>query len=165
VDPLPADTDPERQRPDFAWARSAASKSRAWAIAIAPNPACRSTIRADAPGGGSAPPVPEQDAGRRHRFPFGAQRAYSITPIHVDLTRFQALEQVASWVGGLAQSLPKSRSARMTARIRLQPEAIGMGMTSHACADRLIERLRGNGISDERVLNAIRAGAAPPVHR
>jgi 5'-nucleotidase len=29
----------------------------------------------------------------------------SITPIHVDLTRYQALEHVASWVGGLAASL------------------------------------------------------------
>ena len=45
----------------------------------------------------------------------------------------------------------------MTARIRLQPEAIGMGMTSQRVRDRLIERLRGNGISDERVLNALRA--------
>jgi protein-L-isoaspartate(D-aspartate) O-methyltransferase len=44
----------------------------------------------------------------------------------------------------------------MTGRIRLQPEAIGMGMTSQRVRDRLIERLRGEGIRDERVLNAIR---------
>lgn len=49
----------------------------------------------------------------------------------------------------------------MTARLRLQPEAIGVGMTSQRVRDRLIERLRdgahpGGGISDERVLNAIR---------
>ena len=44
----------------------------------------------------------------------------------------------------------------MTARMRLQPEAIGMGMTSQRVRDRLIERLRDNGIGDERVLNAIR---------
>lgn len=44
----------------------------------------------------------------------------------------------------------------MTARMRLQPEAIGMGMTSQRVRDRLIERLRSNGIRDERVLNAIR---------
>ncbi|MBD7988752.1 protein-L-isoaspartate(D-aspartate) O-methyltransferase [Luteimonas sp. Sa2BVA3] len=44
----------------------------------------------------------------------------------------------------------------MTPRLRLQPEALGMGMTSQRVRDRLIERLRGNGISDERVLNAIR---------
>ena len=44
----------------------------------------------------------------------------------------------------------------MTPRLRLQPEAIGMGMTSQRVRDRLIERLRANGIVDERVLNAIR---------
>ncbi len=49
----------------------------------------------------------------------------------------------------------------MTAGLRLKPEAIGMGMTSQRVRDRLIERLRagshpGGGISDERVLNAIR---------
>jgi len=45
----------------------------------------------------------------------------------------------------------------MTARIHLQPGAVGVGMTSQRVRDRLIERLRGNGISDERVLNALRA--------
>ena len=44
----------------------------------------------------------------------------------------------------------------MTARMRLQPEAIGLGMTSQRVRDRLIERLRASGIADERVLNAIR---------
>ncbi|MGV8932883.1 MAG: protein-L-isoaspartate(D-aspartate) O-methyltransferase [Luteimonas sp.] len=44
----------------------------------------------------------------------------------------------------------------MTARMRLHPEAIGMGMTSQRVRDRLIERLRENDIRDERVLNAIR---------
>jgi protein-L-isoaspartate(D-aspartate) O-methyltransferase len=44
----------------------------------------------------------------------------------------------------------------MMARIRLQPEAVGMGMTSQRVRDRLIERLREQHIRDERVLNAIR---------
>ena len=49
----------------------------------------------------------------------------------------------------------------MMARMRLQPEAIGVGMTSQRVRDRLIERLRQGGggtpgIHDERVLNAIR---------
>jgi protein-L-isoaspartate(D-aspartate) O-methyltransferase len=44
----------------------------------------------------------------------------------------------------------------MSPRLRLQPEAIGVGMTSQRVRDRLIERLRANGITDERVLNAIR---------
>lgn len=41
-------------------------------------------------------------------------------------------------------------------RLRLQPEAIGVGMTSQRVRDRLIERLRDSGIANERVLNAIR---------
>ncbi len=44
----------------------------------------------------------------------------------------------------------------MTARMNLQPASVGLGMTSQRVRDRLIERLRGNGIIDERVLNAIR---------
>ncbi|WP_298578237.1 protein-L-isoaspartate(D-aspartate) O-methyltransferase [uncultured Luteimonas sp.] len=44
----------------------------------------------------------------------------------------------------------------MVPRLRLQPEALGVGMTSQRVRDRLIERLRGNGIANERVLNAIR---------
>ena len=44
----------------------------------------------------------------------------------------------------------------MIQRLRLQPEAIGVGMTSQRARDRLIERLRGHGIVDERVLHASR---------
>jgi protein-L-isoaspartate(D-aspartate) O-methyltransferase len=44
----------------------------------------------------------------------------------------------------------------VSAGLRLKPEAIGVGMTSQRVRDRLIERLRSNGIVDERVLNAIR---------
>ncbi len=49
----------------------------------------------------------------------------------------------------------------MTARLRLQPGAVGVGMTSQRVRDRLVERLRdgsanGAGIADENVLNAIR---------
>lgn len=43
----------------------------------------------------------------------------------------------------------------MTPRLRLQPEAIGVGMTSQRVRDRLIERLREAGISNERVLNVM----------
>jgi protein-L-isoaspartate(D-aspartate) O-methyltransferase len=49
----------------------------------------------------------------------------------------------------------------MIARLHLQPESVGLGMTSQRVRDRLIERLRAGspqaaGITDERVLNAIR---------
>lgn len=44
----------------------------------------------------------------------------------------------------------------MTPRLRLQPEAVGMGMTSQRVRDRLVDRLRESGIRNENVLNAIR---------
>ena len=47
----------------------------------------------------------EQDAGVGTDFHAIRTGNISITPIHVDLTRYQALEHVASWVGGLTASL------------------------------------------------------------
>ena len=47
----------------------------------------------------------EQDAGPGTDFHAIRTANISITPIHVDLTRYQALDQVASWVGGLRTSL------------------------------------------------------------
>ena len=44
----------------------------------------------------------------------------------------------------------------MTPRLRLQPEAVGIGMTSQRVRDRLVDRLREAGIVDESTLNAIR---------
>ena len=44
----------------------------------------------------------------------------------------------------------------MVSRMRLQPEAIGMGMTGQRVRDRLIERLREQGVQDETVLAAVR---------
>lgn len=41
-------------------------------------------------------------------------------------------------------------------RMGLRPEATGTGLTSQRVRDRLVERLRANGIADERVLEAIR---------
>lgn len=44
----------------------------------------------------------------------------------------------------------------MTPRLRLQPEAVGIGMTSQRVRDRLVDRLREAGIASEPVLNAVR---------
>ncbi len=40
--------------------------------------------------------------------------------------------------------------------LRLQPEAVGIGMTSQRVRDRLVDRLREAGIANEVVLNAVR---------
>ncbi len=44
----------------------------------------------------------------------------------------------------------------MTPRFHTRPEAQGLGMTSQRARDRMIERLRADGIADERVLTAMR---------
>jgi len=44
----------------------------------------------------------------------------------------------------------------MSQRLRLQPEAVGIGMTSQRVRDRLVDRLREAGITDETTLNALR---------
>jgi protein-L-isoaspartate(D-aspartate) O-methyltransferase len=43
----------------------------------------------------------------------------------------------------------------MMTRLTLQPEARGLGMTGQRARDRLVQRLREQGIADERVLTAI----------
>lgn len=50
----------------------------------------------------------EQDAGPGTDFHAVRGSFISITPLHVDLTRYQALEQVASWVDGLSAALEVS---------------------------------------------------------
>ncbi|MBI0320486.1 hypothetical protein JBF12_47600, partial [Streptomyces javensis] len=47
----------------------------------------------------------EQDSGPGTDFHAVRTGHISITPIQVDLTRYQALEKVASWVGGLSAAL------------------------------------------------------------
>jgi protein-L-isoaspartate(D-aspartate) O-methyltransferase len=44
----------------------------------------------------------------------------------------------------------------MTPRFHQRPEAHGQGMTSQRARDRMVERLRADGIADERVLAAMR---------
>ncbi|QOW22723.1 MULTISPECIES: protein-L-isoaspartate(D-aspartate) O-methyltransferase [Lysobacteraceae] len=44
----------------------------------------------------------------------------------------------------------------MSLKMRLQPTDLGSGLTSQRVRDRLVDRLRATGITDERVLNAVR---------
>jgi 5'-nucleotidase len=54
------------------------------------------------------PPGAAQDAGPGTDFDAITRGYISITPIHVDLTRYQALETVARWIGGLGETLPEA---------------------------------------------------------
>ena len=105
ADPLPADTILNVNVPDLAWdevrgfeVTRLGNRHRSEACLPQPDPR-GGTVYWIGPAG------PEQDAGAGTDFHAVRTGFISITPIHVDLTRYQALEQVASWVDGLAGSL------------------------------------------------------------
>jgi 5'-nucleotidase len=105
TDPLPADTILNVNVPDLAWddvrgfeVTRLGNRHRAEPCIQQNDPRGRTWWWIGAAG-------PEQDAGPGTDFHAVRTGHISITPIHVDLTRYQALEQVASWVDGLATSL------------------------------------------------------------
>ncbi len=105
ADPLPADTILNVNVPDLPWDEIAGfevarlgNRHRAEASVPQQDPRGRSWWWIGAAG-------PEQDGGAGTDFQAVRSGHISITPIHVDLTRYQALEQVASWVGGMADEL------------------------------------------------------------
>lgn len=110
TDPLPADTILNVNVPDLAW-----EDVRGFEVTRLGNRhRAEPCIRQNDPRGrtwwwiGAA--GPEQDAGPGTDFHAVRTGHISITPIHVDLTRYQALEQVSSWVDGLAHSLTSASS-------------------------------------------------------
>ncbi len=105
ADPLPADTILNVNVPDIGWEAVAGfevtrlgNRHRAEPCVPLEDPRRRTWWWIGAAGA-------EQDAGPGTDFHAVRSGHISITPIHVDLTRYQALEQVASWVDGLATSL------------------------------------------------------------
>ena len=100
--PLPADTILNVNVPDIAWedvtgfeATRLGNRHRAESCIAAPDPRGRAFYWI-------GPAGPEQDAGPGTDFDAIRRGAISVTPIKVDLTRYQALEQVASWIQGFA---------------------------------------------------------------
>ena len=104
-DPLPADTILNVNVPDRPWAEvrgfqvgRLGNRHRAEACVPQQDPRGRQWWWI-------GPAGPEQDAGPGTDFHSVRSGYISITPIKVDLTRYQALEQVANWVEGLEVSL------------------------------------------------------------
>ncbi len=101
VDPLPADTILNVNVPDLPW-----SEIRGFSVARLGRrhraPAC---IEQKDPRGRSmywiGPPGKSEDDGPGTDFHAVRDGYVSITPIHVDLTRYQALDKVGGWVGSL----------------------------------------------------------------
>ncbi|MDQ3495543.1 MAG: 5'/3'-nucleotidase SurE [Pseudomonadota bacterium] len=111
ADPLPADTILNVNVPDIAWdevegfeVTRLGNRHRAEPCVPLEDPRGRTWWWIGAAG-------PEQDAGPGTDFHAVRTRHISITPIQGDLTRYQALEQVASWVGGLEAALHAERPA------------------------------------------------------
>ncbi|MGV8940830.1 MAG: 5'/3'-nucleotidase SurE [Lysobacter sp.] len=105
TDPLPADTILNVNVPDLPWEEikgfqvgRLGNRHRAEPCLPQQDPRGRQWWWIGAAG-------PEQDAGPGTDFHSVRTGHISITPITVDLTRYQALEQVATWVDGLGVSL------------------------------------------------------------
>ena len=105
ADPLPADTILNVNVPDIPWSEvkgfevtRLGNRHRAGPCVPLEDPRGRSWYWIGPAGA-------EQDAGPGTDFHAVRTGNISITPILVDLTRYQALEQVSSWVDGLASQL------------------------------------------------------------
>ena len=102
-DPLPADTILNVNVPDRPWDEMAGfevtrlgHRHRAEPFIRQQDPRGRTVYWIGPPGG-------EQDAGPGTDFHAVRQGYIAITPIHVDLTRYQALDKVSGWVSVLNQ--------------------------------------------------------------
>lgn len=100
-DPLPADTILNVNVPDRPWDELAGFE----ATRLGHRHRAEPVIRGEDPRGRPiywiGPPGEEEDAGQGTDFHAVSRGYVSVTPIQVDLTRYEALDQVASWVTGL----------------------------------------------------------------
>ncbi len=104
-DPLPADTILNVNVPDRPWSEVAGFEVTRLGHRHRAEPCVPQTDPRGRKVWWIGPAGPEQDAGPGTDFDALRRGFVSITPIHVDLTRYQALETVAGWVGGLAGAL------------------------------------------------------------
>jgi 5'-nucleotidase len=105
VDPLPADTILNVNVPDRPWDDLSGFEVTRLGNRHRSEACIRQCDPRGRPVWWIGPAGAEQDAGPGTDFHAVRQGFISITPIHVDLTRYQALEKVASWVGGLSAAV------------------------------------------------------------
>lgn len=110
-DPLPADTILNVNVPDIPW-----SEVRGFEVTrLGHRHRAKDSVMMEDPRGRPmfwiGPSGPGLDAGPGTDFN-AVERGYiSITPIHVDLTRYQALDQVSHWIAEIDLSLEKAKAA------------------------------------------------------
>ncbi len=108
ADPLPADTILNVNVPDRAWAALAGFEVTRLGHRHRAEPCVPQVDPRGRQVWWIGPAGPEQDAGLGTDFDALRRGFVSITPIHVDLTRYQALETVSGWVNGLAKGLRRT---------------------------------------------------------
>lgn len=101
-DPLPADTILNVNVPDCPW-----DEIQGFEVTrLGHRHRAEPVIKTTSPRGEElywiGPAGAEQDAGTGTDFDAVRRKYISITPIHVDLTRYQALDQVAGWVSAIS---------------------------------------------------------------
>jgi len=101
-DPLPADTILNINVPDLPWDDIAGYQVTRLGNRHRAEPCIRQHDPRGRPIWWIGPPGAAQDAGPGTDFHAVRSGFISITPIHVDLTRYQALDPVTAWVSGLA---------------------------------------------------------------
>jgi 5'-nucleotidase len=97
-DPLPADTILNVNVPDCPWSEIKGFEVTRLGYRHRAEPVIKSVDPRGREMFWIGPAGAEQDAGPGTDFDAIRRKFISITPIHVDLTRYQALEQVAGWV-------------------------------------------------------------------
>ena len=97
-DPLPADTILNVNVPDLPWEQLGGMHATRLGHRHKSEPVTRATDPRGRPIYWVGPPGGEQDAGEGTDF-FAIRHGFvSVTPIHVDLTRYDALDKVAGWL-------------------------------------------------------------------
>lgn len=102
MDPLPADTILNMNVPDRPWPDIRGLEVTRLGHRHRAEPVIRMIDPRGMPMYWIGPAGPGQDAGPGTDFDAVRRGYISITPIHVDLTRYQALEQVAGWVAEIS---------------------------------------------------------------
>ena len=104
MDPLPADTILNMNVPDLPWQEIRGFEVTRLGHRHRAEPVIKMLDPRGRPMYWIGPAGSGQDAGPGTDFDAIARGYISITPIHVDLTRYQALEQVAGWVSEISMN-------------------------------------------------------------
>ncbi|QWT22353.1 5'/3'-nucleotidase SurE [Bacillus sp. NP157] len=111
VDPLPADTILNVNVPDLPWDEIQGFEVTRLGKRHRSAPAIRTADPRGRDMWWIGPPGKVEDEGPGTDFNAVARGFVSVTPIHTDLTRFQALEKVSSWMLSLTASMDNEEAA------------------------------------------------------